>query len=279
MISPNILGAISYCKQGANILDASLHFLIGGTLYTSAPTVALTGGGGSGATATAILTNGSITGYTITAPGTGYTSAPSVGLTGGGGVGAVGTAVLSTEAVLKALVLDAGGTGYTNGTHNLVFTGGGGSGATGTATIAGGIVTGVTLVLAGTGYTSAPGVTLASSAGAGNGAFAAHATLGYTVASITDTNGGGQTITFTDNSAYVAPVVLKAINIDIFDNFGGRVSVHMETSPVTASLNGLNTYEGLKAIATIVASDDARKDGTAFDIVTLHSSGDFYMEK
>ena len=60
----------------------------GGTGYATAPTVALTGGGGTGATATATVAAGKITGITITNPGTGYTTAPTVGLTGAGTGGA-----------------------------------------------------------------------------------------------------------------------------------------------------------------------------------------------
>src|SRR5262249_28061495 len=50
----------------------------GGSGYTSAPTVTITGGGGSGAMATATVTNGVVTAITVTNPGTGYTSAPTV---------------------------------------------------------------------------------------------------------------------------------------------------------------------------------------------------------
>jgi len=66
----------------------------GGTGYTSAPTVAFSGGGGTGATGTAVVAGGVVTGVTITAPGTGYTSAPAITFTGGGGNGAVTTVSL-----------------------------------------------------------------------------------------------------------------------------------------------------------------------------------------
>lgn len=70
----------------------------GGTGYTSAPTVALTGGGGTGATATATVSGGSVTGFTITNAGTGYTSAPAIAFTGGGGgSGAAATAVVGLQ--------------------------------------------------------------------------------------------------------------------------------------------------------------------------------------
>jgi hypothetical protein len=68
-----------------------------GTGYTSAPTVNITGGGGTGATATAQIADGKVTGFTITNPGTGYTSAPTVAFTGGSGTGAAASAVVSTE--------------------------------------------------------------------------------------------------------------------------------------------------------------------------------------
>lgn len=65
-----------------------------GTGYTTAPTVALTGGGGTGATATATVSGGEVTGFTITNAGSGYTSAPTVALTGGAGTGATASAAI-----------------------------------------------------------------------------------------------------------------------------------------------------------------------------------------
>jgi hypothetical protein len=53
----------------------------GGT-YTVAPTVTISGGGGSGATATATISGGNVTAIAVTAGGTGYTSTPTVTLTG-----------------------------------------------------------------------------------------------------------------------------------------------------------------------------------------------------
>ena len=67
----------------------------GGTGYNSAPAVALTGGGGSGATAIATVTGGAVTGVTITNKGAGYTSAPTLAFSGGAGTGATATVVLA----------------------------------------------------------------------------------------------------------------------------------------------------------------------------------------
>jgi hypothetical protein len=60
-----------------------LTVTFGGSGYTAAPTVTLTGGGGSSATATAQIANGAVTGLTITAAGNGYTSAPLVTFSAG----------------------------------------------------------------------------------------------------------------------------------------------------------------------------------------------------
>ena len=84
----------------------NIDILKGGSGYTSAPTVSITGGGGSGAAATATVdttsgspTFGQITGFTITQGGTGYSSAPTITLAGGGGgTGAQVQAVLQNGA-------------------------------------------------------------------------------------------------------------------------------------------------------------------------------------
>lgn len=65
-----------------------------GTGYTSVPTVAFSGGGGSGAVATAVLSAGTVVSVNVTDPGTGYTSAPTVAITGGGGSGATATSTV-----------------------------------------------------------------------------------------------------------------------------------------------------------------------------------------
>src|SRR5665648_487134 len=56
----------------------------GGTGYTQPPAVTITGGGGTGATARAIVEGGSVTGIELITTGSGYLSAPTVTITGGG---------------------------------------------------------------------------------------------------------------------------------------------------------------------------------------------------
>lgn len=66
----------------------------GGGRYTTAPSVAFSGGDGSGALATATVTGGIVTAVTVTDGGTGYEIAPLVLISGGGGDGATARAYL-----------------------------------------------------------------------------------------------------------------------------------------------------------------------------------------
>jgi uncharacterized repeat protein (TIGR01451 family)/fimbrial isopeptide formation D2 family protein len=68
----------------------------GGSGYTSAPTVSINGGGGSGATAVATISGGSVTAVIVTNGGSSFTSTPTVLLAGGGGSGATATASIAT---------------------------------------------------------------------------------------------------------------------------------------------------------------------------------------
>lgn len=58
----------------------SYAITFGGSGYTTAPTVAVSGGGGSGAVGSATVSGGVVTGITPTAAGSGYTSVPNVTL-------------------------------------------------------------------------------------------------------------------------------------------------------------------------------------------------------
>lgn len=83
------------CETGSAV--GSISVTNGGTGYTSAPTVIISGGGGSGATAHAFLFSGRVSTVAIDNPGTGYTSAPTVTFSGGGGSGATATAALAAK--------------------------------------------------------------------------------------------------------------------------------------------------------------------------------------
>ena len=83
-VGEEVIGDLFLASATATITgDAVSSFTItdGGEYYNSAlpPTVTITGGGGSGATGTAVVSAaGIVTGVTVSAGGSGYTSAPSV---------------------------------------------------------------------------------------------------------------------------------------------------------------------------------------------------------
>lgn len=66
----------------------------GGSGYTTAPTVTVSGGNGIGTIATANVTAGVVTSITLSYIGSGYTAAPTVAFSGGGGNGAAASATL-----------------------------------------------------------------------------------------------------------------------------------------------------------------------------------------
>jgi hypothetical protein len=70
---------------------------VSGTGYTSVPTVVFSGGGGSGAVASATIFAGGISGVFLSNFGTGYTTPPTITFTGGGGSGATFTAVIDSD--------------------------------------------------------------------------------------------------------------------------------------------------------------------------------------
>jgi hypothetical protein len=189
------VGNASYGSAATPLIPSggvgSVTLNTGGSGYTSAPTVGFTGGGGTGATATASLSAG-VTGLALTNGGTGYASAPTVTFTGGGGTGAAATATLGTGGTagqVVSLTLTNAGSGYTS-VPTIGFTGANTTPATATASTSN-YVSAVTLTAAGTGYTSAPTVTFTGGAGTG----AAATANAVPTAGVTTNSTGGFNIT------------------------------------------------------------------------------------
>ena len=111
----------------------------GGSGYTNVPSIIISGGGGSGATATCTTSGNSINSITITNYGNGYSYLPTVTF---------------TQQVANYNML-AAGSGY-NSAPTISFVGGGGSGAVATCTVAAGAVSLINITNGGSGYTSAP---------------------------------------------------------------------------------------------------------------------------
>lgn len=199
-----------FVRQGG--VSPNITVTNGGSGYTTAPTVTISGGSGTGATAVAVIANGVVVAVTLTNPGKGYQAGDtlSVAFGTGTGSGATGT-VAMTGAPVVALQLINGGsfTTPTAGNSTLTFSGGGGTGAAGYAVVAasGGsfTVTSIVLTSPGSGYTSAPSVTLSVT---GNNARPPSITSSIgtqSVASITRTAGG---------SGYAAPPAVSIVPSD-----------------------------------------------------------------
>ncbi|HEY4888279.1 MAG TPA: hypothetical protein VIJ58_06835, partial [Candidatus Dormibacteraeota bacterium] len=155
---------------------------VGGSGYSSAPSIAITDplpGTGTGAAASATI---SVTAISLGAPGSGYSSAPTVAIndTGSPSTGATATATIGVTAV----AVTNGGSGYTSAPAVAISDTGSGTGAGATATLT---ITAIAISAPGDGYTNAPAITISDLAATGGGATAA-ATL--TLDTITLTNPG-----------------------------------------------------------------------------------------
>lgn len=131
---------------------AQINVTNGGTGYTGTPLVDIVSATGTGATATAIVTNGVITGVTLTSPGTGYATAPTVSFISG--TGAAASTVLGTGTVI-AIQVNNTGAGYVTAPTVTITGGGATTDATAVANIANGRVTSITVTSGGVGYTGA----------------------------------------------------------------------------------------------------------------------------
>jgi len=152
-----------------------------GANYLTAPVVGFVGGGGTGATAEAVLgttgtTNaGKVVSINVTEGGTGYTSAPSVTFTGGTATqgttitaASVADVEVSTTNKISAININTGrnGSGYKKAPNVVINSGAipsGGSLATATASLGTGDsaekVTAIAVTNGGSGYTSIPTIT------------------------------------------------------------------------------------------------------------------------
>jgi hypothetical protein len=191
----SLYGCVTASGTATASLSPDYTIANAGLGYTSAPTVAITApaGGGTTATATATVKNGSVTALTFTNPGAGYAlnEQPVVTISGGGSdTQASATATLSTTTGgVSAIYITNGGTGYTTASVLTFAGGGGGSGAQAVITgLSNGAITAIAIVNAGTGYTSAP--TVSASVGA-SASFVVQVASGQVTAVSVTTGGSG----------------------------------------------------------------------------------------
>ena len=115
----NTVGFSETASRGPSVSGSVLSVTLtnGGKNYTSAPSVSFAGGGGSGATATAVIdtvstspTFGQVTEIDVSSGGTGYTSAPTIILSGGGGTGGAALSDLARSSNSVATCTNSDGT-------------------------------------------------------------------------------------------------------------------------------------------------------------------------
>ena len=125
----------------------------GGEGYTAVPTITVTGGGGTGAVASASI-DGNISSISVLTGGAGYASTPTISIVGGN---SDATATANMDGTITAINLVTTGAGYTAApTVTIAGGGSGASGATVTANISG-YLNAVNLVEPGE-YSSVPSV-------------------------------------------------------------------------------------------------------------------------
>lgn len=254
LVVANLSGTTTYVLDTDYTLDPSDEGTItnGGSGYTVAPEVTISGGGGTGAMATASL-SAPVVGVTMTSGGSGYTSAPTVTISGDGS-GATGVAILN-GGLVSDITITNGGSGYSS-PPTVSLTGGGGSGAAATATI-NGSVGGLTVTDRGLGYTGIPQVTFASVDGNGSGASATVQVAGGLVTGV-DVVSKVVLVSFGGSGYTTAPTV----NLS-----GGGGTGATASATLSAAVSGFTLTHGgsgyTSAPTITIAGDGEGADGTA----------------
>lgn len=210
----------------------------GGSDYATAPTVNFTGGAGTGAAATAVVSNGAVVGITITPAGT----------------GATGTATVTDNAV-ASVSIGAGGSGYIS-PPTVNFSGGGGTGAEGRAVISGGAVTAVVVTKGGSGYTGTPDVLFISGTGSG-----------YTSAPMVSFSGGGGT--GATGEAFLAPTSVASVTVvDGGSGFAGTPTLQFIGGGGTGVTDKVNISGGSITSVTVKDGGSGYTDAPAVVVQT-----------
>jgi hypothetical protein len=194
------------------LTSASFTITPGTRTYSVAPTVTISGGGGTGAAATALMTSGLVTGIQMTNNGTGYTTAPTLTFSGGTTLVA-GTSLPTADGnannfCVTSIAVTAKGSGYTTPPVVNVAPPASGTPATATAVL-GGLTSASFTITPGTRtYSAAPTVTISNGGGTGATATALLTSSGFVTGIQMTNNGTGYTtaptLTFSGGTTLVA---------------------------------------------------------------------------
>jgi len=146
------------------IVNGSLREIVvlnGGSGYTEPPILTVSGGGGTGAFATAVLSGGRISRVVVDSPGSGYFLKPVINIVGGGaGSGAVLDAVV--RGPISSIRIDNPGQGFQENPDIEITTGSGGRAQ---AIILNGKVRSIGVLSVGSNYTTPPLVVITDKKG------------------------------------------------------------------------------------------------------------------
>jgi hypothetical protein len=273
-------GAMLYTAGG---ISPIVTITDGGTGYTSAPSIRVIGGSGTGIVLTPQVVNGSVVSVAVTNPGSGFevNDALTLGFSGGG---TDDQALLSANVQstgVATVIVTGGGTGYTS-PPTVGFAALFGSGAAAVANISGGQVISVTITNPGSGYVTAPVVSFTG--GGGTGATATAELNPGTIGSISVINGGSGytlaptlTITGGGGTGATATANLNATSLSGLAGGGGSGYTSAPTVAIAAPQAGGTTATATANVAngTVVSYTitNAGSGYTSPPAVTLTGGG------
>ncbi len=262
-------------------LSAASFTIAGGTtVYSTVPTVTITGGGGSGATATATLTSGIVSSITITNAGVGYTSAPTIAFSGGtvtnAGTNPTGTGN-ATNFVVSGIQVTNPGSGYTSA-PSVTFSSG--TGTTATANLSA-VILGANSNIGGAGdMTINPGITGGFTlAKVGSGTLTLSGTNTHT--GLTTVNGGRLILSGslagalqTNNGFTFAPQGTPTVT-GAFTHFTSSIlQVRLNGSTVGSGYDQLNAANSVTLAGTLdLVCGPNLAPGSTFTILNKTSTG------
>jgi hypothetical protein len=238
------INAASYSSSGAGPILLTITYLSGGTIgnaYTLAASVATpsagtltggAGGSGQGATFTASVANGSVTGISVSNPGHNFaiTDLPIITITGGGSDDqASATPTVSTASGVASIIVNNGGNGYSSLVQVTASSAGASVPASFSVVGQNGVITQVIVQNPGLGYTSVPTLTITdlASAAVGTGASLTAVMQAGQISAVTvDTHGTG----------YTSPPTLTVFG----DGTGASLQANLSNNSTVKSISVVN---------------------------------------